>query len=374
MKIILTLDSFKGSLTSIEAAEAAREGILQIHPEWETDIIPIADGGEGMLSVMLNATHGKVQTTWAHNPCMEPTLTEYGISDDGTTAFIEMASISGLPLIREEQRNPMKTTTYGTGELIRDALEKGCTRFIVGIGGSATNDAGTGMLQALGFRFLNAEGKPLGQGGEILSEITSIDTSEVHPLLKNAHFIVACDVKSPFYGPEGAAHVFARQKGADDAMITALDKGMRNFAQVIVQDTGRDIAHIAGSGAAGGMGGGMMAFLNAELKPGADLLLEISRFDERAAHADLIITGEGRIDQQSLMGKIPGRILEKGKELGIPVVALAGCVEDAEWLKKAGFIGIFAITPKDMPLEEAMKKEVAIRNVKDTIFSVFDIP
>ena len=374
MKIILAIDSFKGSLTSIEAAEAARESILQIHPEWETDIIPIADGGEGMLSVMLSATQGKVQTMRAHNPCMELTPTEYGISADGTTAFIEMASISGLPLIREEQRNPMKTTTYGTGELIRDALEKGCTRFIVGIGGSATNDAGTGMLQALGFRFLNAEGKALGQGGEILSEIASIDTSEVHPLLKNAHFIVACDVKSPFYGPEGAAHVFARQKGADDAMIAVLDEGMRNFAQVIAQDTGRDIAHIAGSGAAGGMGGGMMAFLNAELKPGADLLLEISRFDERIAHADLIITGEGRIDRQSLMGKIPGRILEKGKELGIPVVVLAGCVEEEEWLKKAGFIEIFAVTPKGMPLEEAMKKEIAIRNVKDTIFSVFHIP
>ena len=374
MKIILAIDSFKGSLTSIEAAEAARESILQIHPEWETDIIPIADGGEGMLSVMLSATQGKVQTMRAHNPCMELTPTEYGISADGTTAFIEMASISGLPLIREEQRNPMKTTTYGTGELIRDALEKGCTRFIVGIGGSATNDAGTGMLQALGFRFLNAEGKALGQGGEILSEIASIDTSEVHPLLKNAHFIVACDVKSPFYGPEGAAHVFARQKGADDAMIAVLDEGMRNFAQVIAQDTGRDIAHIAGSGAAGGMGGGMMAFLNAELKPGADLLLEISRFDERIAHADLIITGEGCIDRQSLMGKIPGRILEKGKELGIPVVVLAGCVEEEEWLKKAGFIEIFAVTPKGMPLEEAMKKEIAIRNVKDTIFSVFHIP
>jgi glycerate kinase len=196
----------------------------------------------------------------------------------------------------------------------------------------------------------------------------------VCPLLKNAHFIVACDVKSPFYGLEGAAHVFARQKGADETMIASLDEGMRNFAQVIAQETGRDIAHVAGSGAAGGMGGGMMAFLHAELKPGADLLLEISQFDERAAHADLIITGEGRIDRQSLMGKIPGKILEKGKELGIPVVALAGCVEDKEWLKKAGFIGIFPVIPKNMPLEEAMKKEAAIQNVKNTTFLVFDMP
>ena len=301
MKVIIAIDSFKGSLTSTEAGKAVEESILQIHPDWQTDIIPIADGGEGMLTVMLNAAQGKRQTLWAHNPCMELTQTEYGISADGTTAFIEMATISGLPLIREEQRNPMKTTSYGTGELIRDALEKGCTRFIIGIGGSATNDAGTGMLQALGFRFLNEKGELLGHGGEILSEISSIDTSGVNPLLKNAHFTVACDVKNPFYGPEGAANVFARQKGADDTMIAVLDKGMRSFAQVIQKETGKDIAHIPGSGAAGGMGGGMMAFLQAELKSGADLLLEISRFKERATGANLIITGEGRIDKQSLM-------------------------------------------------------------------------
>ena len=367
MKIIIAIDSFKGSLTSTEAGKAVEESILQAYPDWQTDIIPIADGGEGMLTVMLNATQGKKQIVWAHNPCMELTQAEYGISADGTTAFIEMATISGLPLIREEQRNPMKTSTFGTGEQIRDALEKGCTRFIIGIGGSATNDAGTGMLQALGYRFLNRKGEPLGQGGEILSEIKSIDTSGICPLLKNAHFIVACDVKNPFYGPEGAACVFAQQKGADDAMITTLDEGMRNFAQVIAQETGRDIAHVAGSGAAGGMGGGMMAFLNAELKSGADLLLEISRFDERAAHADLIITGEGRIDKQSLMGKIPGKILAKGIELGIPVIALAGCIEDETLLKEAGFAGIYAITPEEMPIEKAMKKDIARENIQKTM-------
>ena len=373
MKVVIAIDSFKGSLTSIEAGEAAREGILQVHPDWQTDLIPIADGGEGMLSVMLNATQGNTQTVWAHNPCMELTPAEYGISADGTTAFIEMAAISGLPLIKEEQRNPMKTTTYGTGELIRDALEKGCTRFIVGIGGSATNDAGTGMLQALGFQFLDAVGNTLGQGGEILGKVVHICTQKVHPLLKNAHFIVACDVNNPFHGSEGAAHTYARQKGADDTMITALDEGMRSFAQVIHQETGKDIATLPGSGAAGGIGGGMMAFLNAELKPGADLLLDLCHFDERIADADLIITGEGRIDRQSLMGKVPGKILEKGKELGIPVVALAGCTEDEEWLKKGGFFGIYTITPKDMPIEEAMKKEVAIRNVKETMFLALNV-
>ena len=371
MKIILAIDSFKGSLTSAEAGQAAREAILQLHPEWETDTIPIADGGEGMLSVMLNATQGIRQTVWAHNPCMELTPAEYGISADGTTAFIEMANISGLPLITEEQRNPMKTTTFGTGELIRNALEKGCTRFIIGIGGSATNDAGTGMLQALGFRFLDTDGKALGQGGEILEKIASIDTSEVCPLLKNAHFIVACDVQNPFYGPEGAAYIYARQKGADDAMIAELDKGMRLFADVIHRETGKDIAHVPGSGAAGGMGGGMMAFLNAELKSGADLLLDISRFKERIAGANLIVTGEGRIDRQSLMGKIPGKILQIGKEYDIPVIALAGCVEDEVMLREAGFAGVYATKPASMTLKEAMKREVAMECVCQTVASLF---
>ena len=367
MKVIIAIDSFKGSLTSREAGEAVRQGILQTHPDWDTDIITIADGGEGMLNVMLEANDGKGITIEAHDPLMQRTLATYGISADGTTAFIEMANISGLPLVPTEQRNPMKTTTYGTGELIRDALEKGCTQFIIGIGGSATNDAGTGMLQALGFRFLNHERKPLGQGGEILQKIAFIDDSEKHPLLKNAHFIVACDVKNPFYGPRGAAHVFARQKGADDNMIAQLDEGMRSFAHLIRKETGKDIANVPGSGAAGGMGGGLMAFLDAELQSGADLLLDICQFNKRIADANLIITGEGRIDRQSLMGKIPGKILQRGQANHIPVIAIAGCVEDKELLLEAGFKGVYASKPEDMVLEKAMKKEVAMGNIRDTV-------
>lgn len=370
MKVIIAIDSFKGSLTSIEAGEAARQGILKVHPDWQTDIIPIADGGEGMMPVMLNAAGGELHTCHAHNPCMELIKTEYGISEDGSTAYIEMATISGLPLISEKQRNPMKTTTYGTGELIKDALEKGCTEFIIGIGGSATNDAGTGMLQALGFQFMDKEGSPLGQGGEILSQIASVDTSKVNPLLKNAHFIVACDVKSPFYGKEGAAYVFARQKGADDDMIVCLDEGLRSFAHIIQSERGKDISTLPGSGAAGGMGGGMVAFLHAELKPGADLLLDACHFEERSADAELIITGEGRIDRQSLMGKIPGKILQYGLDKGIPTIAIAGCVEDKELLQEAGFKAIHATKPSDMPLAEAMKKEMAIQNIKETISKI----
>ena len=366
MKIIIAIDSFKGSLSSTEAGEAVRKAILQVHPEWETDIIPIADGGEGMLNVMMSTTEGHIHTLTAHNPCMQPTEAQYGISADGKTAFIEMANISGLPLISNSQRNPMKTSTFGTGELIKDALEKGCRKFIIGIGGSATNDAGAGMLQALGFRFLDKDGNVLKQGGEILGKVVHICTQDVHQSLKNAHFIVACDVQNPFFGPEGAAYVYARQKGADDRMIADLDEGMRSFAQVVYKETGKDIANLPGSGAAGGMGGGMVAFLDAELKSGADLLLDISRFDERIADADLIITGEGRIDRQSLMGKIPGKILQRGRSKSIPVIAIAGCVEDETLLKEAGFHGVYATKPENMPLEEAMKPEVATECVKKT--------
>lgn len=364
MKIVIAIDSFKGSLTSIEAGQAVIDSIHNLSPDCQTELIPIADGGEGMLSVMMSTIKGRIQTLEAHNPCMEKTTASYGISLDGKTAFIEMANISGLPLIKKEQQNPMKTTTYGTGELIRDALEKGCREFIIGIGGSATNDAGTGMLQALGFQFLDKDGNALGQGGEILRKIVHIRTQNVHQSLKNAHFIVACDVQNPFYGPNGAAAVYARQKGADDAMIEALDAGMHSFSQVILEETGKDISLIPGSGAAGGMGGGMLALLSAELRSGADLLLDLSQFESKIADADLIITGEGRIDRQSLLGKIPGKILEIGKRKGIPVIAIAGCVEDEEILKSAGFKGVYATKPQDMELEEAMKKETATRNIK----------
>lgn len=369
MKIIVAIDSFKGSLTSTEAGQAAIDCIQSLFPNCQTELIPIADGGEGMLAVMMNTTQGHIQSLEAHNPCMEKITASYGISLDGQTAFIEMANISGLPLIKKAQQNPLETTTYGTGELIRDALEKGCQEIIVGIGGSATNDAGTGMLQALGFQFLDKNGNALGQGGKILGKIVHVCTKNVHKLLKTAHFIVACDVQNPFYGPNGAAAVYARQKGADDNMIEILDQGMRSFSQVIQQTTGKDISPIPGSGAAGGMGGGMLAFFNAELRSGADLLLELSQFESKIENADLIITGEGRMDRQSLMGKIPGKILEIGKRKGIPVIAIAGCVEDKEVLKAAGFKGIFATKPDSMPLEEAMKPGIAQQNIQSALAS-----
>ena len=367
MKIILIIDSFKGSLTSKEVEDVASQELKKIIPDTNIISIPIADGGEGFLSAITQNIPTQTQYIHAHNPCMEMIKTQYKISKDGRTAFIEMASISGLPLIREEQRNPMKTTTFGAGELIKDALDKGCRKFIIGIGGSATNDAGTGMLQALGYRFLDKRGKLLKQGGRTLEKITHIDSSNQHPELKNAHFIVACDVNNPFFGPNGAAHIFAHQKGADVKMIHSLDKGMQNFAKIIYQETGNDISSIPGSGAAGGLGGGMLAFFQTELQSGANILLKAINFNEKINNADLIITGEGKIDRQTLMGKAPFHILQAGQNKSIPVIAIAGKTEDRDKLIQAGFKAIYETTPSSMSLKDAMKPEIAKENIRKTI-------
>lgn len=304
---------------------------------------------------------------------MHPIETTYGVSGDKHIAFIEMATVNGLPLLSETERNPMLTTTYGTGELILHAIEQGYREFVIGIGGSATNDAGVGMLQALGARFLDKDGAVLGKGGEILHRIAAINFSSVHPALKDTRFTIACDVRNPFCGPEGAAYVFARQKGADDAMIEKLDAGMQSFARLIHSTTGREITHVPGAGAAGGLGGAFLAFLNAELKPGIDLLLQTLKFSEKIKGADLIITGEGRTDRQSLMGKVPSGILEEAKRQGIPVIVVAGSIEDTEILNQAGFQGLFSIIPSPMSLETAMKPEVAKKNICRTVAQIISL-
>lgn len=370
MKIVLAIDSFKGCLTSRDAESAASESIIETFSNCQIEKIPIADGGEGTLSTLMEYIQGSLHTISAHNPCMEIIPAAYGISHDNETAFIEMASISGITLIKEKQKNPMETTSYGTGELIRDALEKGCRQIILSIGGSATNDAGTGLLQALGYRFLDKEGKPLGTGGKILSKIEYIDDSQKHSSIDKANFTIACDVQNTFYGPNGAAHVYARQKGADDNMILALDEGMKSFAEIILKKTNKDISQLPGSGAAGGIGGTLAALLNAKLKSGADLLLEKTQFQERIKGANLIITGEGKIDRQTLMGKIPGKILRIGQASNIPVIAIAGKVEDTESLAKAGFKGIYAITPSSVPFKEAIKPHTAYQNIKNTLSNI----
>ena len=367
LKIIFAIDAFKGCLTSEEIEKEAAACIREVFPQSGLITLPIADGGEGTLPILTQLFHAEKRTCRVHDPLMRPLDASYAYAPHTQTALIEMAAASGLPLLSPEERNPLKATSYGTGELIRDALNNGARHLVIGIGGSATNDGGTGMLQALGYRFLNAEGQKLPQGGEILEQIASWDDSQAHPILKEATFRVACDVTSPFYGPQGAAFVFARQKGADDTMIAKLDAGMKQFAQCIAKNLHIDLQEHPGSGAAGGMGGGLLAFLQAELESGADLLLRLTRFDEQIKDADFIFTGEGRMDHQTLMGKIPGKILERGLKQHIPVIGLCGsCTHTAE-LMQAGFLQICPITPENQLLSEAMKAENALQNLRKAI-------
>ncbi|WP_106829833.1 glycerate kinase [Parabacteroides pacaensis] len=369
-KIVLAIDSFKGSLTSQEAEQAAAEGILQVYPACEILQIPIADGGEGLLDTLLPYLQGHSISLYAHNPLMELIETCYGIASDGQTAIIEMATISGLPLIPPSKRNPFEATSFGTGELIKDALDKGCRNFIIGLGGSATNDAGLGMLQALGYRFFNKQGEELGLGGKIMKEVASIDTKSIHPALEEAFFTIVCDVINPFCGPKGAAYVYAPQKGADEAMVKELDAGMASLASVIRKTTDRDIAVCPGAGAAGGMAGAFLAFTNCLLKSGIHLVLEMLSFSRRIKNADLIITGEGRIDRQSAMGKVPYGVLTKAQEQDIPVIAIAGSIEEVNYLNQAGFQAVFSITPAPLSLQEAMEPIVARQNIRGLVSQI----
>ena len=363
-KIVVAADSFKGSLSSAEVAEAVALGVREVFPECEVVCLDVADGGEGTMEALLKALGGAAVECEAHDPLMHPLRAEYGISADGGTAIIDMAAASGLTLLREDERNPLLTTTFGTGEMVAHALRSGCRRVIIGLGGSATNDGGTGMLTALGFRFLDAGGTPLpGTGGSLL-HIASVDASGALPQLAGTAFTAACDVVNPLCGPDGAAYVYAPQKGADAAMVETLDYGLRNFGTVTERFSGRSVIGIRGAGAAGGMGAGMLAYLNAELVPGAELLLDAMRFDEITAGADLVITGEGRIDEQTLMGKLPVRVLRRASAPGIPVVALGGQVTIG---RNPGFAKMLSVSPAGCPPETAMLPEVAFTNVRNAV-------
>lgn len=365
-KIVLAIDSFKGSLTSAEAEAAALEGIRRVYPQAETICIPIADGGEGMLEALSSLCVQEVRLR-VHGPLDEKVETRYLISSNGQTAYIEMASASGLPLVPENQRNPLLTTTRGTGQLMCDALDRGCNHLIIGLGGSATNDGGMGMLSALGIRFLNNQGKELKGRGCDMEKVDRIDTSLAHPAMKAVRCTAVCDVRNPFYGPEGAAYIFSPQKGATPDEVQLLDKGLRHLAKIYRQTTGHDIATLPGAGAAGGLGGALAAFLNAELRPGISLLLEANGFQDKIKGADLIITGEGRADRQTTMGKVPAGVLNESRQTGIPVVLIAGQVTDEKILRSAGFSQVYATTPPNMPLSTAMQKDVAQANISRII-------
>jgi len=363
-KIIIASDSFKGCLSSLEVARAAENGIRKVLPDCEVVGIPVADGGEGTTEALVDAMSGRYVECDVHDPLMNLIKAKYGILGDGVTAVIEMASASGLTLVPSALRNPMLTTTYGTGELIKDALQRGCNRFLIGIGGSATNDGGTGMLQALGFRFYDKNEMELGKGGQILEHIARIDFENVIPDVLKSIFTIACDVNNPFSGENGAAFIYARQKGADDNMIRLLDTGLKQFAKAIHDSIGKDIDPIPGAGAAGGLGGGFLAFLPATLKPGIQMVLETLNFDSRIQNADLIITGEGKLDRQTGMGKTPAGILEAGKRQNIPVVAIGGVVEETDALMQQGFLSVMSIQPGPVSLENAMEHSYAFTQVE----------
>ena len=369
-KIVIASDSFKGSLSSAEVAACGERAVHRLFPDCEVVQLPVADGGEGTVETLTAALGGQSVATVVHDPLGRLITARYGWIAQTQTALIEMATASGLPLLQPEERNPWLTSTYGTGELIRDALERGCRKFLIAIGGSATNDGGMGLLQALGFRFLDAEGQELPGCGGSLSQIQQIDTSGALAALTECEFTVACDVSNPLYGAEGAAYVFAPQKGADSEMVKALDQGLRHFAQLIRTTQGITIDHLPGAGAAGGLGGGLVAFLKAHLTPGIEMVLDALQFDRQITGADLIFTGEGKLDAQTCMGKTPLGVLRRAQRQGIPVIALGGAVEASEALNQCGFLAVLPIQPYPTSLAKAMESIFAQQNIERTITQV----
>jgi len=367
-KVVVASDSFKGSLTSMEVADAVESGVLACCPGCEVVKLAVADGGEGTVDAILQTMGGRRVKIEVADPLGRSCIAEYALVDDGRTAVMEIASASGLTLLPPSERNPMLTSTFGTGQMIADALRRGCRRFLVGIGGSATNDAGMGMLEALGARFSDVAGNPLRGCGESLLHVVSIDLSHLCPDLLEAEFIVACDVDSPFCGPDGAAYVYAPQKGATPDMVSFLDRGLWNMADVIACETGVRINDMPGAGAAGGLGGAFKAFLNAEFRMGADMVLDAIGFDSIISDSDLVITGEGRLDAQTLTGKLPYAVARRARTQGVPVLAVCG---SARIPSHPLFEQILPVTPQAMPLHTAMQPSVAAGNLEEAVSDFF---
>lgn len=352
-KIIISPDSFKGTMSSIEVCNIIEQGIENIFTDTEVIKIPIADGGEGTVDAFLTAIGGEKIKTKVKGPLFEEVEAFYGILPDKETAVIEMAAASGITLV-EDKKNPLLTTTYGTGQLILDALNKGCSKIIIGIGGSATNDGGIGMAAALGVKFLDKENEEIDLNGRGLEKLERIDISGIDKRVKGCSIVAACDVDNPLYGLTGAAYVFAPQKGADERMVKILDENLKNLAGIVRRDLDMDVQNIPGSGAAGGLGAGLVAFAGAKLQPGIKIVLDVVKYDEIISNADLIITGEGKIDGQSLRGKVPVGIAEKALKYHIPVIAIVGAVGDeAEKVYERGITSIFSTNLQPVPFEQA---------------------
>ncbi|RAU38313.1 glycerate kinase [Enterobacter sp. RIT418] len=355
MKLVIAPDSWKESLSALEVATAIEDGFREIWPDAEYVKIPVADGGEGTVDAMVAATSGERVVVEVTGPLGTRISSFYGISGDKQSAFIEMAAASGLELVPASARNPLKTTSWGTGELIRHALDAGVNHIIIGIGGSATNDGGAGMVQALGATLLNEQGQPLGYGGGELATLKQIDLSGLDPRLAECRIEVACDVTNPLTGPEGATAVFGPQKGATAEMVAALDNALGHYAKIIARDLDIDVLSLAGGGAAGGMGAALYAFCGATLRQGIEIVTDALRLDEQVADADIVITGEGRIDSQTIHGKVPVGVAKVAKRYSKPVIGIAGSLTaDVGVVHDHGIDAVFSVLYSICSLEDAL--------------------
>lgn len=353
MRIVVAPDSFKGSVSAVETAKAIEKGIKTVFPEAEVIKVPIGDGGEGTVEALVTATNGKLVYQNVVGPLGNVVKSFWGILGDGETAVIEMAAASGLPLVPVDQKDPRITTTYGTGELIKSALDMGMKKIIVGIGGSATNDGGCGMIQALGGRFLAADGQDLPYGGAALAKLTSIDLSDFDARLDDITIVVACDVDNPLCGPKGASAVYGPQKGATPEIVAELDQALLHFAQKAEAVTGRSVGTQAGAGAGGGIGAGFLFFTNAKLRPGVEIVLEATDFASLVSSARLVITGEGRTDFQTAFGKAPVGVAKIAQAYQVPTICMAGCLgQGHEDVLKEGIDGLMSTVPGPMTLDD----------------------
>jgi glycerate kinase len=373
MKIIIAPNTFKETLSAVEVADCIEQGIKTIWPETAIEKFPLADGGDGTVDALVSATGGKIIARKVTGPLGKKVRAEIGLLGDEMTAVVEMASASGLRLVSLEKRNPLRTTTYGTGELIKACLDRGAKKIIVGVGGSATVDGGAGMATALGAKLLDKSGKPIESGGGGLKNLFRIDCSQLDSRIKHTKFIVAADVDNPLLGERGAARVYAAQKGATPKMVGELEKYLTNFARVIEKDLGVGVANLPGAGAAGGLGAGSVAFLNARIKQGVDIVIEAWGLREKMKNADLVFTGEGSIDRQTLYGKVPFGVAKIARKYGVPVIAIAGNVEDGAYmLSKYGIEAIFSTTPRIMTLAEIRKNPgQLITNTVEQIMRIY---
>ena len=357
MRILIAPDSFKNALSAMGVAKYIKVGLLKAMPHAEIDLLPMADGGEGTVEAVIDATGGRIITIGVNDPLMRQVESSFGITGNGITAVIEMASASGIQLVTSEEANPWITTTYGTGELIRAALNEGCREFLLGIGGSATNDCGMGMATALGIRFLDTSGNPVSQGGGSLDKVATIDISGLDTRISESKIRIACDVDNPLTGPTGASFVYGPQKGADVEMVNKLDNNLSHFAKLIQKQLGKEVENIPGAGAAGGLGAGLIAFLDAELVQGVSVIAGITGLEESVVKADLVITGEGKIDSQTQYGKTAWGVAQTAKKHNKPVIALVGTIgEGVEALFDKGFDSIISINNHQLSIRESIKK------------------